>query len=93
MNGIGKITAPLRDNYALATMGQNGLRVIDGTDTSGDVYVGLKAIGDTVFTADVVRLNGKGDTVVTAITLVAGDTLMGLFTNVVVASGKLVSYL
>ena len=93
MEKLGKIKAPLNDNYSLVTMGQNGLRVIDGVDTSGDVYVAVKAIGDTTFSADVVQLSGNGDSEVTAIALGAGDVLVGLFTGVNVASGKLICYL
>ena len=75
-----------------ATMGQNGLRVLAAADAAtpaGEVFGAIVALEETAITA--VLDTPKGDDTID-ITLAAGSSIFGVFTNVDMASGSVIAY-
>lgn len=91
-----KIKALLFKAFARTSMGQNGFRNLTDAAASidGEVFQNLKAITETTFTADYVKvIDGDSDSSI-SITLQPGDVLPGAWHNVEVsnATGHLLAY-
>ena len=82
------ITNPV--NYQLQAFGQNGFRNITSsfTPVSGEFYRAITVISDAVVTVT----STSGDNL-SAITLLAGTTIYGLFSAVSVSSGRVLAYI
>lgn len=83
-------------NFNEVSMGQNGLRIIAGGNTSiaGEVFSAIEADVDSVITCDMLPSdNGEiGDEALTSYTLEKGRIKLGRFTNISVASGQVTAY-
>jgi hypothetical protein len=82
------ITNPV--NYQLQAFGQKGFRVVTSafTPVSGEFYRAFTVTSDAVITATSV----EGDNL-SAVTLLAGSTVYGLFSTVSVSSGTVIAYI
>lgn len=91
--GYANITNPV--NYQLAMMGQSGLRVIDNTFTpvAGEYYRSFEVVGSTAAaTATVTATAVTGDNI-TALELINGTKVQGLFSAVSVSAGTIIAYI
>lgn len=83
-------------NFQQATLGQNGVRVLNAGETSpeGETYVGIQALQDSVVSSGLnANSSGEiGDTSLTALPLGKGITILGRFQNVVNTSGAIYLY-
>jgi hypothetical protein len=82
------ITNPV--NYQLQAFGQNGFRNIASgfSPVSGEFYRAVTVLSDAVVTVT----STSGDNL-SAITLLAGTTIYGLFSAVSVSSGRVLAYI
>jgi len=75
-------------NANIAQFGQNGFRLLSGTDTSTEKFYAIQALEDTVISATV----ETGDPL-SATTLTAGSVVYGPFTGITMTSGSVIAYL
>jgi hypothetical protein len=77
-------------NYQLASFGQFGFRNITSgfSPVSGELYRAVTVLSDAVVTVT----PSSGDSL-SAITLLAGTTIYGLFSAVSVSSGRVLAYI
>ena len=82
------ITNPV--NYQLQAFGQKGFRVVTSSfsPVSGEYYRALTVTSDAVVTVT----SEEGDNL-SAVTLLAGSTIYGLFSAVSVSSGTGIAYI
>jgi len=82
------ITNPV--NYELQSFGQNGFRnsTTSFSPVSGEFYRAVTVISDAVVTVT----PSSGDSI-SAVTLLAGTTIYGLFSAVSVSSGRVLAYI
>ena len=74
-----------------AQFGDNGFRLVDSSSSldADERYYFVQALEDCVFSAN----NNRGGDNISNLTLSAGLYLTGVFSDVVVTSGKLVAYI
>lgn len=77
-------------NFQLQSFGQSGFRVVTSAfaPVSGEFYRAFTVTSDTVITAT----SQAGDSI-SAVTLLAGTTIYGLFSAVSVTSGRVIAYI
>lgn len=85
----------LGSEHNKATMGANGANVLvpaDPATTAGVMYCAIHAMEESVVTAVENPENAAGDTAFSE-TILAGDTVVGLFSEIDVTSGRVRAYL
>lgn len=77
-------------NYQLASFGQKGFRLVTSSFSpiSGEYYRALTVTSDAVIT-----LTSQNGDNLSALTLLAGTTIYGLFSAVSVSSGTVLAYI
>jgi hypothetical protein len=81
-------------NKNLASFGQFGLRALTGSSVTGETFVVIMAIEDSVVSTAINEYDGNlGDSSLTSLSLSKGMAIYGRFQNIVVASGKVIAYL
>ena len=77
-------------NYQLASFGQKGFRLVSSSFSpiSGEYYRALTVTSDAVIT-----LTSQNGDNLSALTLLAGTTIYGLFSAVSVSSGTVLAYI
>lgn len=73
------------------SFGDYGLRVLTSTSVADEYFGAIMATEDTTVTFN--NDCDGGDSTITSLSLLAGMTVYGNITTVVVASGKLIGYL
>ena len=80
-------------NYQLATMAQRGFRIITGVDqlnNPDEFYNAIFIVGDASITSLTAE---SGDSIVAATDFVAGMQVLGLFSEITIASGTVIAYI
>jgi hypothetical protein len=75
-------------NANIAQFGQNGFKLLSGTDTSTERFYAIQALEDAIISATV----ETGDPL-SATTLTAGTVVYGPFTGITMTSGSVIAYL
>jgi len=82
-------------NYQLATMGQDGLRVITSafTPVSGEYYRAFEVVGSTAAATATVTASSVNGSNITALELINGTKVQGLFSSLSVSAGTIIAYI
>ncbi len=82
-------------NYQLATMGQDGLRVITSafTPVSGEYYRAFEVVGSTAVATATVTASSVNGSNITALELINGTKVQGLFSSLSVHAGTIIAYI
>ena len=91
--GYSNITNPV--NYQLASFGQSGLRVITSsfTPVSGEYYRSFEVVGSTAAATATVTATSVNGSNITALELINGTKVQGLFSSLSVSAGTIIAYI
>jgi hypothetical protein len=91
--GYSNITNPV--NYQLASLGQSGLRVITSafTPVSGEYYRSFEVVGSTAAATATVTATSVNGSNITALELINGTKVQGLFSSLSVSAGTIIAYI
>jgi len=91
--GYSNITNPV--NYQLASLGQSGLRVITSgfTPVSGEYYRSFEVVGSTANATATVTATSVNGSNITALELINGTKIQGLFSSLSVSAGTIIAYI
>jgi hypothetical protein len=91
--GYSNITNPV--NYQLASLGQSGLRVITSsfTPVSGEYYRSFEVVGSTAAATATVTATSVNGSNITALELINGTKIQGLFSSLSVSAGTIIAYI
>jgi hypothetical protein len=80
----------------LVSFGQFGLRVLTGNAIPTETFMAIQVLEDAVISANLLPYGKQfvyiGDTSINALSLSAGTIIYGRFTELEVASGKVIAY-
>ena len=78
-----------------AANGDYGMRILTGSSVSGEYFGSFTALEDSTisFNVDMSQKSRSGDTSATSLDVIAGLTIFGAMTDIVVSSGKVIAYL